>query len=96
MTDATYDESREFRLRSNSLDWLDVDGEVVILDASKSVYMSINHSGAEIWRMLQHGATVGQLATRLVDSYGIEKTRATEDVRQFLQMLESHDLVEAG
>ncbi len=88
------DNPEEFRLRVDGLDWLDVDGEIVLLDANKSVYMSINHSGAELWRLLEKGATEAELRKSLVDNYSIGPDRAARDVEQFLSVLRSHDLIE--
>ena len=86
----------EVRLRSDALDWLDVDGEIVILDANKSVYMSINHSGADLWRLLEKGATISDLAQSLVATYAIDADRAAHDVEQFLGVLREHDLIEGS
>lgn len=88
------DNPEEFRLRVDGLDWLDVDGEIVLLDANKSVYMSLNHSGAELWRLLEKGATEAELRKLLVDTYSIGQDRAARDVEQFLSVLRSHDLIE--
>lgn len=84
------------KLRRDAVDWLDVDGEIVILDMNKSRYMSINHSGAEIWRLLNRGATRQQLIDNLKELYGIDDDQATTDVDGFLSALSEHGLLEGG
>ena len=72
------------RLRRDALDWLDVDGYVVALDTVRSVYLSTNNSGAELWLALANGATSNQLAERLIESYAlIEIGRSTTPTRSW-------------
>ena len=84
------------KLRRDAVDWLDVNGEIVILDMNKSRYMSINHSGAEIWRLLNRGATRQQLIDNLKELYGIDDDQAITDVDGFLSALSEHGLLEGG
>ena len=88
------EEDRVFRLRSQALDWVSMDEEIVVLDQQQDLYLSTNQSGAQLWRMLADGATKDQLADQLVETHGISKGRAERDVDTFLDDLISHGLVE--
>ena len=82
------------RLRTDALDWLTVDTEIVALDARQDLYLGTNHSGAELWRALDNGATRSQLIELLIDTFDIEADRASADVDAFLHSLAEQDLLE--
>ena len=84
----------EMRLRTSDLSWREIDGEVVAIDVATSAYLSSNPAGALLWQMLSDGATRAELATRLVDEYGIELERAETDVDAFLAELARRGLLE--
>jgi hypothetical protein len=85
----------ELRLRPDDLNWREIDGEVVAVDAETSTYLSANPAGALLWQMLAGGATREALAQRLVDEYGIELERATTDVDVFVAALRARGLLES-
>ena len=86
-------EERRLALRSGQLDWVDVEGEIVVLDSERSVYLAPNPSGAFLWRMLIDGATRSALVTALVAAFEIEPERATHDVDSFLDRLKTLGLL---
>lgn len=83
------------RIRAEAVDWLDVDEQVIALDSEKSVYVSINQSGAVLWHRLVAGATEDELADQLVATYGIAGEQARNDVLAFLDMLAAQGLLES-
>jgi hypothetical protein len=82
------------RLRPGSVEWRDVEGEVIAVDVRTSEYLAINPTGAALWRALQDGATRGELADRLVASFDVEPGVAARDVGDFLAGLEERGLLE--
>jgi hypothetical protein len=84
-----------FRLRSDELDWRQIDDEVVILDGRGANYLAINGTGARLWPALVEGATVEQLADLLVEAYEIDRARATADANQFVAALSEQGLMAA-
>jgi hypothetical protein len=84
----------ELKLRSDALEWREVEGEVIVLDLEGSVYMSLNGSGAVCWRALADGATREEIANRLTERFDVSRERAERDVEDFLQELGSHGLLE--
>jgi hypothetical protein len=84
----------ELKLRSEHLEWREVEGEVIVLDLEGSVYMSLNGSGAVCWHALAEGATREEIVRRLTDEFDVARERAERDVADFLQELRSHGLLE--
>lgn len=80
-------------LRSERLDWVDVEEEIVVLDTERSVYLAPNPSGALLWRMLIDGTNHQELVTALVEAFGITSERAEHDVEAFLDRLEALGLL---
>jgi hypothetical protein len=86
--------SEQLRLRADALEWREIEGQVVVLDARKSTYLSVNLSGAPLWAELAKGTTKEALVDRLIDQFGLEPAQATNDVESFLRMLEEQELLE--
>ena len=84
-----------FRLRDDDLNWRQVDDEVVVLDGRRANYLAINGAGARLWPALVDGATLEQLADVLVETYEIDRARATADVNGFVAALAEQGLMAA-
>lgn len=82
-----------FRLRSEGLQWRDIEGEVVALDIKASRYLAVNRSGAAVWSLLARGATKDELKRGLIDRFGIEGSQAEEHLELFLAALEERGLL---
>jgi hypothetical protein len=82
------------RLRSEALEWRDVEGEVVALDLRTQMYLAINRTGAVIWPALEAGADRLDLVERVVQRFDVSPERAATDVDAFLADLASRDLLE--
>lgn len=90
----THPKGRLFSLRPKALEWVDVEDEIVVLDSERSLYLSPNSSGAELWRMLTKGATQQELVAHLVETFEITVDRAEPDVVVFLERLDELGLLE--
>ena len=84
------------RLRSNAVEWKEIEGEIVALEGESSTYLSANSSGALLWTSLASGATREQLAEQLVARYGIAPEVARADVDCFLEELSARGLLEGA
>ncbi len=73
--------------------WQDLDGDIVALEPTASVYLTTNSAGALLWRLLARGATRDELAGALVAAYGLPATDALQDVDAFVEDLRTHDLL---
>ncbi len=85
--------SPPFRLRSQDLEWRVVDDEVVILDLREQRFLSLNHSGALLWKGIAAGASHQELADQLVSTYGIEPSQAAADVAELTASLAAESLL---
>lgn len=83
------------RLRVDGLVWQQIEGEIVVLDTSASQYLALKGSGAALWHLLSEGTTRADLASALVERYGITADRAARDVDAFLASLEQRRLIDA-
>jgi len=80
-------------LRKEDLDWRDIADEIVALDAQGAVYLAVQGSGAVLWRLLAESTTRDGLVEALVETYGIDATRAGDDVDEFLTTLNEQGLL---
>jgi hypothetical protein len=86
---------QEIRLKSRALEWREIDGELVALEAEGSLYLAANPAATLLWRRLSDGATRDELCQALVAAYGIDHDLACRDVDAFLaQARELHVLEE--
>lgn len=81
------------QLRSDAVEWREVDGEIVALDLRDQMYLGINGSGTVLWPLLVDGTDEDALVTSLVDTYDIDEATARPDVGAFLAMLRERDLL---
>lgn len=84
------------RLRSDRLQSVELEGELVALDEAALTYLSGNESATLLWRELARGSTRERLAELLADRYELDYLEAQADVDHFLDDLRSRNLLEAG
>src|SRR5262245_25885873 len=68
--------------------------EIVLLDFSAGVYFGLDMIGADIWRGLDGGKTLTEIADGLVRRYEVALDRAVPDVVALVGELAAHGLVE--
>ena len=81
------------RLRTDALEWRNIEGEVVAVDLRTATYLAVNQSGAKLWDALASGATRVQLIDLLVGEFGLPREQAASDVEAFLQMLAEQEML---
>jgi len=82
-------------LRADDLYWREIDDEIVVLEGRRSAYLSVNSSGALLWRMLARGATRDELIAALVTTYGIDAAGAAADADRFVEDMRAASLLAA-
>ncbi len=82
------------KLRSDRLQWVELDGEVVALDESALAYLGANESASLLWRELAEGTTRDRLAELLADRFALESAEAEADVDAFVAELRTRGLIE--
>ena len=70
----------------------DADG-AAILDVSRGLLSTLNHTGAFIWQRLRAGESTEEIVDGLVEVTGEEREIVMADVRAFLTVLESKHLL---
>jgi hypothetical protein len=86
-------DAARYAARSAELSWREVAGEVVILDLRSQAYLSLNGTGASLWRVLQGGATAAELSRTLIEQHGAPEEVADRDSAAFVQMLDERGLL---
>jgi hypothetical protein len=74
--------------------WLDLDGEVAILNLNKGMYYGLNSGGASIWGLLREPRTVSQILDALLKEYEVEPELCREDLMRLLSELAEVGLIE--
>lgn len=69
------------------------DDEVVVVHLGTCTYYSASGSGAEAWTGIEAGRPVGEVAAAIAELYGVDTTRAVEDVQRFVARLLEEGLV---
>jgi len=85
--------SEILRLRDKELEWRALEGEIVVLDATASQYLSMNKTGAVLWSALAEGATREELVAKLVETFDVDTATAARDLDAFLEALEAKGLL---
>ncbi len=81
------------RLRDEGIVWEEIDGELVILDLDRSVYLTVNGSGAVLAKRLVDEASVEDLVDTLTETYGVARSSAESDVAEFVEALRDKRLL---
>lgn len=81
------------RLRTDGVTWQEIDGELVILDLNRSVYLTTNQTGAVLVGMLQGEVTGSELVEGLVAEFDVDQAQAAADVTAFLEVLREKQLL---
>jgi hypothetical protein len=82
------------RFRQQDLVCREVGENLIGLDLRSSQYFSLNDTGTELWRMLEHGTTIAALAELLVQAHDLDLSVATSDVEAFVASLRDQGLLE--
>ncbi len=69
-------------------------GAAVLLDLKTHKYFSLNESGAVIWKLIESGTAISEIAEKLVEQYGIEPERAQKSTQALVERLTEAGLIE--
>lgn len=71
-----------------------LDGETVLLNNETGTYQGLRGVGPEVWAAIQEPTTVEAVVETIATNYDVDASRCERDVRDFLQELADHQLVE--
>lgn len=70
--------------------------EIALLHLETKHYFSLNLTGVRIWRAMQEGLSLREIARRLQDEFDVDAKQAERSVLGLLDELARHGLVESG
>jgi hypothetical protein len=70
-----------------------LEGEAVLLHIGTKQYFRLNRTGAHIWKALEAGSTVDDIASSLVETFDVPRAEAAEAVTSLISELIEHKLV---
>jgi hypothetical protein len=73
-----------------------VDGEVLALDLRHARYLSVNTSAAELWPLLERGASFEELRAGLTNRWNLSDDEANADLLRLLTSLDQAGLLARG
>lgn len=81
-------------VKRKSLDTVDMDGEVVMMNLDKGKYYGLNSVGSHIWELIDQPISVEDVITTLLSEYEIDRVSCEETVLQFLNGLYEEELIQ--
>lgn len=70
-------------------------GEGVLVDLDTKKYFQLNETAMFVWRRLEEGKGVNEIASEMAEEYEVTPEHAAESVRRLLDNLRSFKLVQA-
>jgi hypothetical protein len=89
----TFSPEEKLQLKMDDVVWREVGGELVVLELSTSVYLTLNGTAKLLWEALSGGATSETLVETLTREYDIGSDQARTDVEGFLEALTHRNLL---
>lgn len=71
-------------------------GEGILVDLNTRKYFQLNETAMLVWRGLEQGKTVDEIANDFTNNYEIALDQATSSVERILDSFQSHKLLSAG
>ncbi len=71
-----------------------VEGDCLILDLESGRYFGIGEVGGFIWRLLDGGRSIEEIADRVARHYEVSRERAAEDAQELVQQLSELGLLQ--
>jgi hypothetical protein len=81
------------QIRTDDVVWQELDGEFVLLDLRRSVYLATNVAGSSLAKLLTEPRTLEELADHLVVTFGIDGAQAMTDATVFVAQLREKKLL---
>lgn len=79
--------------RADSVVAADLQGELVILDTARGVYLSLDPIGTDIWHRLEASMTLAALTEALAESYDAPAATIERDVCEWLATMAARGLI---
>ena len=70
-------------------------GEGILVDLNTKRYYQLNETAMLVWRGLEQGKSIGEIAADFTSAYEVEPERATTSVQRLVDSLQTYKLVNA-
>ena len=70
-----------------------IDGEAIIINLTNGTYYSMDNVGAAAWALIATGHSVSEVAARIAEHYGVDRSRAMIDMEALTNQLLADGLV---
>jgi hypothetical protein len=70
-------------------------GEGILVDLNTKRYYQLNETAMLVWRGLEQGKSIGEIAADFTSAYAVEPQRATTSVQRIVDSLQTYTLVNA-
>lgn len=67
--------------------------EIVLLDFGRGEYFGLDEVGAEVWRGIERGDSLGRITDRVVEIFDVAREQALEDIVAIVSDLVENRLV---
>lgn len=74
---------------------VEVDGEIVALNADMRTCYGLNRVGSRVWKLIAEPSRVGDVCASLVREYDVDQATCERQVLELLQELHGEELIEA-
>jgi hypothetical protein len=85
--------AQRFRVNSPTVVSEVFDDEIIIIHLENGTYYSLDESGAAIWKSLQQGVSIAELAACVATSYAVSSEEIEHTVQQFMKELAQEKLI---
>jgi hypothetical protein len=92
----TFAPEEKVQLKVDDVVWRDVGDELVVLELTSSVYLTLNGTAKTLWEGLASGATLDSLVELLTNDYEVTAEQARADTESFLSALTERNLLFRG
>ncbi|OGT35221.1 MAG: hypothetical protein A3F11_02125 [Gammaproteobacteria bacterium RIFCSPHIGHO2_12_FULL_37_14] len=80
-------------LRQENFFSIEIDDELVMMDATQGCYFSLNDVAKTIWTLLESPKSYADLLQELITTYAIDKVQCQRDIEPFLLDLLKNKLI---
>ena len=70
-------------------------GEGILVDLNTKRYYQLNETAMLVWRGLEQGKSISEIAADFMSAYEVELERATASVQRLVDSLQTYKLVSA-
>ena len=71
-------------------------GEGILVDLNTKRYYQLNETAMVVWKALEQGKSVGEIAGDITDNYEVALEKATRSVERILDNFQTYKLLTAG